>query len=135
MSGQAAARGRFITFEGGEGTGKSTQSRRLAARLRDLGLRVVETREPGGTLGAEIIRQAVLSGRVQDMGPFAEALLMNAARDDHLNEVIRPAIAKGIWIVCDRFADFHPRLPGRRRGARRRAAGRARIRRRRRHLA
>lgn len=99
------AAGCFITFEGGEGTGKSTQARRLAEQLRARGIDVVETREPGGTPGAEIIRRTVLSGRVADLGPFAEALLMNAARDDHLNLVIRPALAAGRWVVCDRFAD------------------------------
>lgn len=99
------APGKFITFEGGEGTGKSTQLRRLAERLRARGIDVVETREPGGTQGAEIIRRTILSGRVRALGPFAEALLMNAARDDHLNEVIRPALAAGKWVLCDRFAD------------------------------
>lgn len=98
-------RGRFITFEGGEGTGKSTQIGRLVERLRARGLEVVQTREPGGTPGAEIIRRAVMSGKVADLGPFAEALMMNAARDDHLNELVRPALAKGEWVVCDRFAD------------------------------
>ncbi len=97
--------GKFISFEGGEGTGKSTQIRRLAARLRALGMDVVETREPGGTKGAEIVRRTILSGRVQPLGPFAEALLMNAARDDHLNEVVRPALQAGKWVLCDRFAD------------------------------
>lgn len=99
------ARGRFITFEGGEGTGKSTQLKRLADRLRKAGLEVIETREPGGTQGAEIVRHAVLSGRVADYGPFAEALLMNVARDDHLREVIRPALDKGKWVLSDRFHD------------------------------
>lgn len=98
-------RGRFITFEGGEGTGKTTQIRRLGERLRAEGLDVVETREPGGTPGAEIVRRTVLSGRVAALGPFAEALLMNAARDDHLSEVIRPALAAGKWVLCDRFLD------------------------------
>lgn len=99
------ARGKFISFEGGEGTGKSTQLKRLAGRLRDAGVDVLETREPGGTQGAEIIRRTILSGRVAALGPFAEALLMNAARDDHLGEVIRPALAAGKWVLCDRFAD------------------------------
>lgn len=99
------ARGRFITFEGGEGTGKSTQLHLLAERLRGLGIEVVETREPGGTQGAEIVRRTILSGRVAMLGPFAEALLMNAARDDHLSEVIRPALESGKWVLCDRFAD------------------------------
>jgi len=99
------ARGKFISFEGGEGTGKSTQLKRLAQRLRDAGIDVLETREPGGTQGAEIVRRTILSGRVAALGPFAEALLMNAARDDHLNEVIRPALKAGKWVLCDRFAD------------------------------
>jgi dTMP kinase len=99
------ARGTFITFEGGEGTGKSTQLKRLAEKLRERGLDVLETREPGGTQGAEIVRRTILSGRVAALGPFAEALLMNAARDDHLNEVIRPALKSGKWVLCDRFAD------------------------------
>lgn len=97
--------GRFITLEGGEGTGKSTQAARLAERLRACGVEAVLTREPGGTQGAEIIRRAVLSGRVKPLGTFAEALLMNAARDDHLSQVIRPALDAGKWVVCDRFAD------------------------------
>lgn len=97
--------GRFISFEGGEGTGKSTQALRLAERLRALGVPVVLTREPGGTQGAEIVRRAVLSGRVRSLGPFAEALLLNAARDDHLNQVIRPSLAAGKWVISDRFAD------------------------------
>jgi len=99
------ARGKFISFEGGEGTGKSTQIRRLADRLEAAGIAVVETREPGGTPGAEIIRRTILSGRTRNLGPFAEALMMNAARDDHLNEVIRPALKAGKWVLCDRFAD------------------------------
>jgi dTMP kinase len=98
-------RGRFISFEGGEGTGKSTQLKRLAERLRGHGVDVVETREPGGTTGAEIVRKTILSGRVARLGPFAEALLMNAARDDHLSEVIRPALDAGKWVLTDRFAD------------------------------
>ncbi|MCT8974152.1 dTMP kinase [Microbaculum marinisediminis] len=100
-----AAPGKFISFEGGEGTGKSTQIKRLAGKLRGLGIDVVETREPGGTKGAEIVRRTILSGRVEALGPFAEALLVNAARDDHLNEVIRPALKAGKWVLCDRFAD------------------------------
>lgn len=100
-----ARRGRFITLEGGEGTGKSTQAARLAQALRERNITVVETREPGGTEGAEIVRRTVLSGRVKPFGAVAEALLMNAARDDHLAEVVRPALAAGQWVVSDRFAD------------------------------
>lgn len=97
--------GRFISFEGGEGTGKSTQAHRLAERLRRLGVEIVLTREPGGTQGAEIIRRTVISGRAKPLGAFAEALLLNAARDDHLRLVIRPALAAGKWVITDRFAD------------------------------
>jgi dTMP kinase len=97
--------GRFITFEGGEGTGKSTHAALLAARLKSFGIGVVLTREPGGTVGAEIMRYILLSGAMRPLGPNVEALLFAAARDDHLNNLIRPALARGIWVVCDRFAD------------------------------
>lgn len=99
------ARGRFITFEGGEGAGKSTQAQRLAERLRGLGHEVVLTREPGGSPGGERIRALVVSGAAADWTPMTETLLMFAARDDHLERVIRPALARGAWVVCDRFAD------------------------------
>ncbi|MFN0263651.1 dTMP kinase [Tepidamorphus sp. 3E244] len=98
-------RGRFITFEGGEGTGKSTQSRRLAGTLRNRGLDVVETREPGGSPAAELIRKIILSGAAEPLGAEAETMLFFAARDDHLNTVIRPALERGQWVVCDRFVD------------------------------
>jgi dTMP kinase len=98
-------RGRFITFEGGEGTGKSTQARRLAERLRASGLKVVVTREPGGSPGAEAIRKLVLEGSADRWSPTAETLLMYAARADHLERTIRPALAEGAWVVCDRFID------------------------------
>src|SRR5262245_55425765 len=97
--------GRFITFEGGEGTGKSTQAAQLAERLKAHGLGVVLTREPGGSPGAEAIRHVVLSGAAQPLGPHAEAILFAAARDDHVHELIRPALDAGHWVVCDRFAD------------------------------
>ncbi len=97
--------GRFITFEGGEGTGKSTHAATLAARLKSLGLGVHLTREPGGSVGAEVIRHVLLSGVAKPLGPEAEAVLFAAARNDHLTQVIRPALARGIWVVCDRFAD------------------------------
>jgi dTMP kinase len=100
-----AARGRFITFEGGEGSGKSTQVSHLADRLRVRGLEVVTTREPGGSPGAEAIRHLLLSGVAKSMGPEAEALLFAAARDDHVANVIRPALERGAWVVCDRFYD------------------------------
>lgn len=95
----------FITFEGGEGTGKSTHASLLAARLRSFGISVSQTREPGGTTGAEIMRYILLSGAARPLGPNAEAMLFAAARDDHLTTLIRPALARGKWVVCDRFAD------------------------------
>src|SRR5881628_1326290 len=98
-------RGRFITFEGGEGTGKSTQASLLAERLRGYGLGVVLTREPGGSPGAEAIRHVILSGAAKPLGPHAEAILFAAARDDHVRQVIRPALAAGHWVISDRFAD------------------------------
>jgi dTMP kinase len=98
-------RGRFITFEGGEGAGKSTQLRRLAERLAARGLDVVPTREPGGSPGAEAIRALVLNGAADRWSPLTETLLMYAARRDHIERVIAPALARGAWVVCDRFAD------------------------------
>ncbi|MFL0671186.1 MAG: dTMP kinase [Erythrobacter sp.] len=99
------ARGRFITFEGGEGTGKSTQARLLAEALRGRGLGVVVTREPGGTAGAEVIRSLLLAPPGEGWGAEAEALLFAAARSDHVAHLIRPALARGEWVVCDRFVD------------------------------
>jgi len=99
------SRGRFITFEGGEGAGKSTQVQRLAARLTAQGYEVVKTREPGGSPGAESIRDIVLRGDADRWSPVTETLLMYAARRDHIERVIRPALARGAWVVCDRFAD------------------------------
>lgn len=98
-------RGRFITFEGGEGSGKSTQIRKLAERLDVAKLRAIVTREPGGSPGAEIIRHVVLSGMGKLLGPEAETLLFAAARDDHVRTVILPALNQGIWVLCDRFFD------------------------------
>ena len=98
-------RGRFITFEGGEGTGKSTQAALLAERLKTFGLGVIVTREPGGSPGAEAIRHVVLSGAAQPLGSHAETILFAAARDDHVRQLIRPALDSGRWVVCDRFAD------------------------------
>jgi dTMP kinase len=100
---EGAARGRFITLEGGEGAGKSTQARRLAAHLSDQGLPVLVTREPGGSAGAEKIRSLLLDGTGFD--PVAEAMLMFAARREHVVATIRPALAAGMWVICDRFAD------------------------------
>ncbi|MFC5515351.1 dTMP kinase [Kaistia terrae] len=97
--------GRFITFEGGEGSGKSTQIRRLADRLREHGLTVVVTREPGGTEMAEQIRTFILSGAAEGLGPEAETMLFAAARADHVDRLIRPALARGDWVLCDRFID------------------------------
>jgi dTMP kinase len=100
----AVTRGRFITFEGGEGVGKSTQVARLADRLRDRG-EVVVTREPGGSPGAEAIRGLLVSGPVERWSPISEALLMYAARRDHIERVIAPALERGAWVICDRFYD------------------------------
>lgn len=97
--------GRFIALEGGEGVGKSTQGRLLADALRGRGLEVVTTREPGGTAGAEAIRAMLLSTEGEGWGARAEALLFAAARADHVEKLIRPAIARGAWVVCDRFVD------------------------------
>ena len=100
------ARGRFITLEGGEGVGKSVQGERLEKRLAALGLDVVRTREPGGSPGAEALREAILSGFAADFNPAGQALLFAAARVDHLDKTIVPALARGAWVVSDRFADL-----------------------------
>ena len=97
--------GRFITFEGGEGAGKSTQIQRLLRRLKEAGVTAIATREPGGSPHAERIRDCVLSGAAKPFGPLAEAVLFSAARIDHLRETIRPALARGAVVLCDRFAD------------------------------
>ncbi len=100
------AAGRFITLEGGEGTGKSTLAKALAEKLEDVGIRAVLTREPGGTPLAEAARQLLLHPpEGQAWSPLSEALLVNAARRDHLEKLIRPALARGDWVICDRFAD------------------------------
>jgi dTMP kinase len=96
---------RFVTLEGGEGVGKSTQLRALAAALRGRGLEVVETREPGGSPGAEAIRSLLLQGEIERWTAQAEALLFAAARSDHVARTIRPALAAGKWVLCDRFVD------------------------------
>jgi dTMP kinase len=101
----SSARGRFITLEGGEGAGKSTQIKLLAAWLRTRGIDVVETREPGGATGAERIRELLVKGDADRWTPTAETLLHYAARADHLDRTIRPALAAGRWVICDRFAD------------------------------
>jgi dTMP kinase len=100
-----SGRGRFVTFEGGEGSGKSTQIKTLAERLDAAKLRAIVTREPGGSPGAEIIRHLVLSGMGKLLGPDAETLLFAAARDDHVRTVIQPALTQGVWVLCDRFSD------------------------------
>lgn len=97
--------GRFITFEGGEGSGKSTQIQTLADRLNGANVRTIVTREPGGSPGAEIIRHLLLSGMGKLLGAEAETLLFAAARDDHVHQVIKPALAQGTWVLCDRFTD------------------------------
>jgi dTMP kinase len=102
---RTSGRGRFITFEGGEGSGKSTQIKTLAARLDAAKLRAIVTREPGGSPGAEIIRHLVLSGMGKLLGAEAETLLFAAARDDHVHTVIEPALDQGTWVLCDRFSD------------------------------
>jgi dTMP kinase len=106
-------RGRFITFEGGEGSGKSTQIKTLAERLNGAELRTIVTREPGGSPGAEIIRHLLLSGMGKLLGPEAETLLFAAARDDHVHTVIEPALDQGIWVLCDRFFDSTRAYQGR----------------------
>ena len=105
MNAESPKRGRFITFEGGEGSGKSTQIRRLADHLGEKGVRTVVTREPGGSPGAEIVRHLVLSGVGKVLGASGEALLFAAARDDHVHNVIMPALKRGEWVLCDRFTD------------------------------
>ena len=99
------ARGRFISIEGGEGVGKSTQIAALAAFIEQKGFEVVLTREPGGTEGAETIRQLVLGGSAERWLPRAEALLFAAARSDHVERLIEPALARGKWVISDRFID------------------------------
>ena len=108
-----SGRGKFITFEGGEGSGKSTQIKKLAERLAAAKLRAIVTREPGGSPGAEIIRHLVLSGMGKLLGPDAETLLFAAARDDHVHTLIQPALNKGTWVLCDRFADSTRAYQGR----------------------
>ena len=108
-----SGRGKFISFEGGEGSGKSTQIRKLAERLDAAKLRAIVTREPGGSPGAEIIRHVVLSGMGKLLGPEAETLLFAAARDDHVHTLIQPALSQGLWVLCDRFSDSTRAYQGR----------------------
>lgn len=100
-----ARRGTFITLEGGEGVGKSTQAHRLVERLRQAGLEAIATREPGGSPGAEMLRDLLLSGKIKGLGPKGEAIFFAAARIDHIDHTIAPALAAGTWVVSDRFAD------------------------------
>ena len=100
-----SGRGRFIAFEGGEGTGKSTQARLLTDALAERGIDCVVTREPGGTPGAEAIRALLLDPALPQWEPAAEALLFAAARSDHVTHLIEPALAAGRWVICDRFVD------------------------------
>ena len=102
---ETQGRGRFVTFEGGEGAGKSTQIRLLADRLKRQGLDVVVTREPGGSALAERLRALLLAGRAHDLGALGEAVLFSAARADHVDRLIRPALMAGQWVLSDRFAD------------------------------
>jgi len=97
--------GKFITFEGGEGSGKSTQARHLAERLRQQGIEVVLTREPGGSPFAEALRSVILDPETPAHSALSEALLFYAARADHLDKTVRPALYRGAWVVCDRFSD------------------------------
>jgi dTMP kinase len=103
--GAEVKRGFFITFEGGEGAGKSTQIDRLAKKLRAKKYDVLLTREPGGSPGAEAVRHVLLSGAAESFGPEMEALLFAAARSDHVEQVIRPAVGRGAIVLCDRFLD------------------------------
>jgi dTMP kinase len=102
-----AAKGRFITLEGGEGVGKSTLAASLASKLGARGLKVVRTREPGGSPGAEALRKLILTPppELDAWGPVTEALMFYAARRDHLDKLIRPALEAGSWVICDRFSD------------------------------
>lgn len=100
-----AGRGLFVTFEGGEGVGKSTQIAMLDAALRDQGVATLTTREPGGSPGAEAVRHVLLSGAAEPLGPQAEAMLFAAARADHVDTLIRPALHDGVTVLCDRFYD------------------------------
>lgn len=98
-------KGRFITLEGGEGAGKSTQAKLLCDKLEKQGVHTLLTREPGGTPRAEAIREILLSGKAKALGPMGEALLFYVARDSHLELSIRPALKRGVWVICDRFHD------------------------------
>lgn len=108
--------GKFITLEGGEGAGKTTQATRLKSALENAGKEVVITREPGGTFGAEAIRDLVLSGSHERWSGLTELLLMYAARLDHVEKLIKPALVRGVWVICDRFSDSSMAYQGYARG-------------------
>ena len=102
---KTVTRGRFITFEGGEGAGKSTQVRRLVERLAGISVQTLATREPGGSPGAEAIRSLLVTGEPDRWSPTSETLLLYAARCDHIERTIAPALERSVWVICDRFAD------------------------------
>jgi len=108
--------GKFITFEGGEGAGKSTQAELLAEALEKAGIETLQTREPGGTFGAEAIRDLVLEGTSDRWSGMTELLLMYAARIDHVEKLIKPALERGVWVISDRFADSSVAYQGYARG-------------------
>jgi len=110
------AYGKFITFEGGEGAGKTTQAELLAASLEKAGIETLQTREPGGTFGAEAIRDLVLEGTSDRWSGMTELLLMYAARLDHVEKLIKPALERGVWVISDRFADSSMAYQGYARG-------------------
>ncbi len=109
-------RGQFISFEGGEGAGKTTQAERLSKSLNNAGIETLMTREPGGTFGAEAIRDLVLEGTSDRWSGLTELLLMYAARLDHIEKLIEPALARGVWVISDRFADSSMAYQGYARG-------------------
>ncbi len=109
-------RGKFISFEGGEGAGKTTQAERLAKSLNNAGIETLLTREPGGTFGAEAIRDLVLEGTSDRWSGLTELLLMYAARLDHIEKLIEPALSRGVWVISDRFADSSMAYQGYARG-------------------
>lgn len=109
-------RGKFITFEGGEGAGKTTQANLLADALEKAGVETLQTREPGGTFGAEAIRDLVLEGTSDRWSGMTELLLMYAARLDHVEKLIVPALERGVWVISDRFADSSLAYQGHARG-------------------
>lgn len=109
-------KGKFISFEGGEGAGKTTQAERIVESLSNAGIDAVLTREPGGTFGAEAIRDLVLSGSHDRWSGMTELLLMYAARLDHVEKLIKPSLERGVWVLCDRFSDSSMAYQGYARG-------------------